>query len=42
LKQHSIDDVFFALPLCLAMYVLVYKTDWNSVLAWASALLRKT
>ncbi len=29
LKQHSIDDVFFALPLCLIMYLLVYRVDWK-------------
>ncbi|NLW10863.1 MAG: hypothetical protein GX028_02465 [Clostridiaceae bacterium] len=33
LKQHSIDDIFFALPLCLVMYIFVYKIDWSPVTA---------
>ena len=32
LKQHSIDDVFFALPLNLIMYLLVYKVKWPELI----------
>lgn len=33
LKQHSVDDILFALPLSLIMYILVYKVEWSRVTA---------
>lgn len=42
LKQHSIDDVFFALPMCLVMYVLVYKVDWMPVVERVRSSKRKS
>lgn len=31
LKQHSVDDVLYALPLALAMYFVVYRIDWTAI-----------